>query len=1044
LFHAPLLSPQELSESANEQDIATSSFEELILWCRTLGLSESGTKEELAQRLRSYYRIEAAENPPPADRIITIQSARRSEYFTVESVQEEYMRLQGKVRISVVEGNTTHTVHAEEILFNRTRNMLTASGGVSYTKDSGGTVEGFEGESLTVNINTWATSFLNGASSFSNEDTTYQFAGTVISRTDAGATVLQNATISNAGNPEALWSVNASKIWLLPGSDFSILNAVLKVGEVPVFYWPFFYWPADEVVFHPVLGSRPRDGSFVQTTTYLFGRPSTTTENSLLNLVGDSNSSEKIREGLFLRTTNKRASDSNDRRFSILLDGYSNLGVYVGTELHLPKKGNFGETTLSGGLAFSRNVYQQGAYYTPFDREGKSTWNTSHIFGQEIPFRYRLRAAGSISGLYGSLNWDIPFYSDPFIDYDFIANRSESQDLLSMLLGGSTALTESNISSYELRINSTVTPNVKTLSPFISTLSVNSLNSFISFNTKTNSEANSYSPDRLFFYPIRWTVFSVSTTMSGTPLSFGSRPVAVQEEPSGMLTGIGTPIAPWQIPDKTVEISDSLLKPPVLNQTFSIPSQYGGPRVALDYNLRPSSSLDLNFRSGQTQPSMFFNDRASIHTLVRSEGSVGVSLTQPEGGLYSSSARISASGAWQDYPYINEEAEEFDTEAERAAAWRTAYNNTFFSSLWEYNATVKPFFFNSYIKNSTLQYTVKGPVTKTVFSGTGTDPQWDWEQGDLTEHRVTTNLTTDLFDKSQSIILITDVPPIDPTFSWNGTLRFGPTETIFQGKMMTEGEKRFDPFYFSEKISFGPQDLFTFQQLITYDPEQSDFTNMTSVLSVDGFSARFTAARIKQYELNNMKGWVLKQPEEEVFMPSAFRADFVRTITIPPLWDNKITSSINLNTSLNIDLQRYTYSNLSFNLGFKVVVNNFIDLTFNSVSENSQIFRYFNEIPEFGLEKKNFFVDLFNSFRFDNSDLRRDSAFKLKSLNLNIVHHLGDWDATLGIQVAPYLENRAYNLNTTVSFLVQWKPIPEIKATIEGNKDGWGFDPIQK
>ena len=35
---------------------------------------------------------------------------------------------------------------------------------------------------------------------------------------------------------------------------------------------PFFYYPKDEMIFNPVFGYKPREGYYVQTTTYLVGR----------------------------------------------------------------------------------------------------------------------------------------------------------------------------------------------------------------------------------------------------------------------------------------------------------------------------------------------------------------------------------------------------------------------------------------------------------------------------------------------------------------------------------------------------------------------------------------------------------------------------------------------------------------------------------------------------------------------------------------------------------------------------------------------------
>jgi hypothetical protein len=108
------------------------------------------------------------------------------------------------------------------------------------------------------------------------------------------------------------------------------------------------------------------------------------------------------------------------------------------------------------------------------------------------------------------------------------------------------------------------------------------------------------------------------------------------------------------------------------------------------------------------------------------------------------------------------------------------------------------------------------------------------------------------------------------------------------------------------------------------------------------------------------------------------------------------------------------------------------------------VFRYIQNLPFFNLEEeipgeKDFFTDLFNSFRFDNETLRRSSGFKLKSFGLSLTHHLGDWNAKLDWRLSPYLDSDvsppSYRFNNEISFIVQWIPIAEAKTEITYNKD---------
>ncbi|MDR2435691.1 MAG: LPS-assembly protein LptD, partial [Treponema sp.] len=139
-----------------------------------------------------------------------------------------------------------------------------------------------------------------------------------------------------------------------------------------------------------------------------------------------------------------------------------------------------------------------------------------------------------------------------------------------------------------------------------------------------------------------------------------------------------------------------------------------------------------------------------------------------------------------------------------------------------------------------------------------------------------------------------------------------------------------------------------------------------------------------------------------------------------------------------------------FTLGLTLEIAKFVDLTLSTTSENPLVFWYVKDWPIFDLpdelakgERRNLFKDLADSFRFDNDELRRQSGFKLKAFNLNINHHLGDWNAILGMTLSPYLDRTGaapvYKFNNTISFVVQWVPITEIKTDINYDKEKWTF-----
>jgi hypothetical protein len=80
------------------------------------------------------------------------------------------------------------------------------------------------------------------------------------------------------------------------------------------------------------------------------------------------------------------------------------------------------------------------------------------------------------------------------------------------------------------------------------------------------------------------------------------------------------------------------------------------------------------------------------------------------------------------------------------------------------------------------------------------------------------------------------------------------------------------------------------------------------------------------------------------------------------------------------------------------------------------------------------------SFNFFNTADRKVSAFKIKSVVLDMVHHLHDWDLTT-VRGQTLLETQAgkpvYTWSDSFSLLLQWIPIPELRTNLKADKDGF-------
>jgi len=1076
-------------------ELKTSSLSELAVWCRTLGLSESGTKENLIERIKEHFKI--TETSAPANqKIIKIESAQTSEYFSIDVIGEDYARLKGDVRLSLQDGEKIHRINANEILFNRTRNIINASGNVMYEKVDGSSVETFRGQSITVNIDNWSSIFLDGSTEkkLNSDGSAYLFSGKVISRSDEEATILNNASISNAASDEAYWSISASKLWLLQGADFAIFNAVLKVGEIPVLYFPFFYYPADELVFHPVIGYRSREGAFVQTTTYILGQPKAdpSTQSSITRILGDTSDKEKELQGLFLHATGKKIVNPNSVSLKALVDYYVNLGAYTGIEFTSPQKGILNPIGLSLGLGFSRTITQEGGNFNPYKKnadgfyDGTFDWNKSNLFSEVVPFRYRMTLESAISGKYGRLAWSFPFYSDPFIDRDFL-KRTENMDWMNMIQQGAAmeeSSSETEIGDYRWNMNGNLNPSFPILAPAISRISVSNISTTVSFRQITDSVislSNPYSPGRSFFAPDKYTIYNFSGSITGTPVTLGKKQGKTSSDKKEQIdpfNGYGIPISPFasESEDKNNSNTASLdvkpkdiISPPAISSAFSMPGE-GNNVFSVDYSLSPTSSSELQFWTSnwKSNEDIDWNEHQSILLNITGNGNLNLRMDHSN-GLYNNSLSFTGRATWQDYSYLNEKFYTNQTTGEvNETAMKNArkqqYGQTNYLTSYTYNTTIRPIYNDAVFGQSNVQYTFGGTLVKSKKYDNGDkaelEPEWgSWVKEDrskdiygLTSHKLSTNFDANVMNKKQNLSLSADLPPLDGLVSGNATFRVWISETTISTRMEKPPEKDewiFKPIYFTETLRFGKSSSFTYYMVVNPE-ENNEIDTIKSTLTLWYFSAAYTAAKTKKLDfVKTAQGGSWVADGEPTLLPKELSLAYRQSSSNIEIIKNRVNLTFNLDSTLQFDLQQYTNSNFRFSIGMTTNITGFLELKLTMSSINSVVWRYFKDVPGFEEQtsmytdgpQNNLFTDLFDSFNLFDESKRRRSGFKMQKLNFSAIHYLGDWKAELQVGMYPHQDpaTKKYDFISDISFIIQWTPIPEIKTdyALDGKEDRW-------
>jgi len=1099
---------EDIDSPANHRirmEIKTSTISELAAWCRTLGLSEGGTKEELAIRLMEHFNLpEQKTREDEKVKIITIESAQATEYFTIEVIDEDYARLKGDVKLSLKDGDSIHKISADEILFNRTRNIITAKGNVRYEKIDADKTETFRGRAITVNIDNWSSIFIDGNSSMEDDGSSYRFSGSVIYRSDQDVTVLRKATITSGENDDEYWSIKSSKLWLLPGSDFAILNAILKVGEIPVLYIPFFYFPGDEVVFHPVIGYRSREGGFVQTTTYLIGQPkaSSSEKSSLTRIIGNSDNNEKELQGLFLRNTSRPLKNPNSATLKALFDYYINLGTYTGLELTTPKTGVLNQIDLTLGLGFTRTVSETEFGFSPYapNFDGNFENNESKFLSKNVPFRYRVKFNSGITTNYGGFSWNIPYYSDPYVDKDF-TSRAENMDWMNMIQQGAAFEEESStgeLSSYTWQLSGNFTPSLPILSPAISNISFSSISTTLTFKTMADTAiTNNFSPNIYFYAPDKYTIYSVSSSISGTPVTVGgtksnfnnkSDSNTSDDSANDPFSNIGIPISPWAADDTKQDKSTSAetLVPPVLSQTFTLPND-GNLKFSVDYSIAPTASSEMQFfnQNWKTYEDVDWNEKQSILTSYGGNTNLNFHLDHSS-GLFNNTVTLSGNGTWREYSYLNED---FFTdkngvvdEKRMEETRRQQYSQTNYTTSYSFNSTIKPFYEDPVFAQTNLQYSFRGTLVKskkfTEGDGPELTPQWGaWVKEDLSEdilglnsHRITTNLAASIMDKEQIISTSAELPPLDGLINANATFRVWITETILKytmEKKETDTEWQIQPFYFTENLKFG--NVGSFSHNMTFTPrndttkpeEENKITYLNSSLSLwNSFNTNYTMTWIQKSVFKPEEpdrpyaGGKWEKEGDKELLPKDLKFSYNRSFPSSKYFNSRFNLSYNLSTSLNFDLQEHTSSNFQFTAGVTMGITKFMELKITATSQNAVIFRYFKGVQ--GMEdltamytegeQNNLFTDLFDSFNFFDEEKRKRSGFKMQRFNLELDHLLGDWTASFKISMYPYqrqakgtTDNPTIDIVSDISFFLQWKPITEIKSDInyDGKNDKW-------
>ena len=1014
-----VVTEQTLLQKTIIKDINTSDYYDLVSWCRYLGIDETGSKDELKIRLAEYYHKELPEDDKTEKgKYLSIESADRTEYFTIDKIDEKYIKISGDVILEMkdTEKNISHIIRTDRILFNQDENIITATGNVNYTRISGEDRENFKGEKLSFDISNWEGMFFRGVSEKDKEqddkELKFYYSGEKIYRSEDDVIIIDDASITSSKLNDPYYHLKANRIWVLAPGEWGIKNAVLYVGHIPVFYFPFFFHPGDKLVFNPALGSKDGVGFFLQTTTYLKGEPDTGENLSFLALTEDEGEYEKERNGIYLRKTRKKdKSEISDDFIKIMFDIYSRLGYFSGAELYSEENDFFKETKLFAGIAKSRNIYiNPDGYYSPYyendSGEFESTWNEGNFLKYNLPFRFglELETGFSLNNFNSDLSFEI--YSDPYLLRDF-NDRAESIDW-SKLLGVEEEEEEdtSDFTGTRERLwwyfHTSYNTEVDFLGNYLKNVNLSKLDFSMNWKNKsqdtsgiegldsslsnyiaTSSRTEYFFPEQYFYYPETYTLPEMSLSVKGEIFSKThdfSNKTNPYDNTGKEEVKIGNNIkTPWKGEDETETavisekgISDILESDKMEDLEIKLYEDKIPFSHSLSYTVSPNitSTTSLDYAEWDNPDEVTFDKSFSA---VRSYGSTNLNYTaEIYEDLFSLDNYTIITYDYKEHYDCGENVTDstwqtYKEQDAKATYTRLENKSTFLTyPLDKYDS-----FDRSFVKYQldTILFQKKYGYTDTNGEAVFEDAYFNGDKDSFTENEVDLNLKyLSNWNQIQHVRVRTVLPPILQEIENEDIVRTGPlTSTlILKAYEIKENDWTFDPVTWKEK--YGYDDLTYLEEILLYESEDdrwesSETTGRISFIDDEIF--------MKQSYLYNIRE---NTPEKSVSTLNLWFFQAVYTAERKKPWKyNQFTGweqgdkeeFVPSEFSGKIDFSRYFYPVWKNRIRYKTNISTSLDMDLQKYTENALVFNL-----GFDLNVSKFLDFTFNTKSENNSIYR--------------------------------------------------------------------------
>ncbi|MGP1577212.1 MAG: LPS-assembly protein LptD [Treponema sp.] len=882
-------------------------------------ITASGTTTASAEQ-------DTAKNPE------TVAAAQKA----VDEKKDQIIIFTGDVSISVKDGNTVSTVQADKVIFNRSENTMEAIGNVRYSRKTGSSAaEEFIGGQLLFNIEEMEGVFVDGLIKQpprNKKIPPFTIQAGVVGRDSSSTIGFKNAIMSTNTDLEEdpLWSICASRIWLLPGTEFAFANGYFSVGVVPLFYIPFFYHPADEMIVHPVCGTRNREGAFIQTTTYLIGRKplerGTDSKASFSNFMRSDTLKKQERIGLFYKNLDEDETKTEPAYLKLVADAYSTLGSVVGLDgKFVPQNNPIKQIDFSFYFGMSRTLFQSpeagSKSYTAYDKRGNRHYNKSYFYGMQVPFRYRAHFNMNISKSPVNFTLTMPFPSDPFFKKDFF-DRAEDMNWFNYALNQEKLAKGSNLSSessYTWKMDASVRPSIKEIQPWINNLNLDTASFLVEFSEKDNKGVDPMekdtAPHRKFFYP-RLLKPTGKISISGTLLSnsmferkktgtvpelHGIQNPYLQEKSNGSeeeKDSDGKKASSADTPPEAVDSTVSPASAAAASGGVTADSPAAGtaaekkePPEFIDifipafrpvydegFSNRLTYSLTYTGDLNALQETTFHSEKwlepkdikwtnyDSRYYQLRGSAALKGTLSYAQ-NFISMNSSLTFNGNYQRHPWVRDDKKLKNLELNNFKANVYTLKNT--------NAvTISPLVFTSLFRATSFTWNISQIVVKNKFTGTYEKPKWEtekvkWDKDFITAHAGTAVFGVTIEEKyTQKLSFSANLPPLLRSYSGKADFSF-PYGTLALSTRLFEKEKAKKTWYwdpFKADLNWSFPYEIKSSQSYTYNIEEKEHERLYITAGWKYVSFFYTQSREIPYKLTAGTGWQPRSTKKE-FIP---------------------------------------------------------------------------------------------------------------------------------------------------------------------------------